>query len=513
MYENAQTLEQNESDFIDALQSDAGSTHEWETLDETSTNSYIVDDYELLDNASTTSLSELTRLHTGEKSIKERPQIASDKPNEKIRNDGINFLKWLLTDIKVMTPKQEIAVTHEQAKNHKNLFSAIIKYDSTREVLLKLIDSFSTHGLNRAMIANKSQYFRLKQEYTHLLGDSISTENTQRIFYALNAKPSLKKYLHTQAGNDFQQVTRTLAVDIALFCIQHYCDTDYKPSNKVITQTQASPLKEYFAATSTTLNVKVKKLAPSDIRFLNALLDEYFTIRDKLITHNMPLVIKLARNRASSEMAASELIQEGVSGLIRAAEKYENTKGTRFSTYAFNWIESKIRAASINDTSIIKLSPEVYIEMSKLFSAQDLLTAQGESVTDKKVSAIMDVSLERVQWLQKINRNTLSFQHINDQGSNAGLENKLPHLATTLDEAHKIHRNERLMKTMAQCLAAREQNIMALRYGLTGQAPQTIEAIGKIHQLSSERIRQLELQSIERLRKSFNSQGWTHAEG
>ena len=125
----------------------------------------------------------------------------------------------------------------------------------------------------------------------------------------------------------------------------------------------------------------------------------------------------------------------------------------------------------------------------------------------------MGLSISKVKWLNNVNRNMLSIHYDDNEGENDNGENLISEKSTTDIEAHKLHTQSRLSSLMKQQLSEREQAIINLRYGLNNNIPHTIEAIARRFDLSAERIRQFESQSILVLQEALTRRGWQSSEG
>ncbi|HEY7772423.1 MAG TPA: sigma-70 family RNA polymerase sigma factor, partial [Marinagarivorans sp.] len=402
------------------------------------------------------------------------------------------------------------ALTDLQAENHRALFIFVISHKPSRLWFAAVLGGFLTSGLKRSHIKNKAQYHRLKQEYSQVTAKNRAA-SVRGLLRMLNSQK------RARVGQDaFTLIPRTLLADICGLLLNR--STDYLPHDvdrrKPPIWPVASPIEEYLSHFGEHYSGLAKVLFNKhQAAEAQRLLSRYFELRNRIVKHNVPLVIKLARQRAHNELSASELIQEGVSGLIRAAEKYDRLQGTRFSTYAYNWIDSKIRAAKVNEGAIVKISPDTNLQLNKLLSVQDGLRSRGLAATDAIVARALDIPVERVIWLREINRNTLSIYREGSDGERAAGDERLPSDITTLDQAHKLHLKARLDEQFRRSLPSREQKILSLRYGLNGNIPHTIEAIGKRLKLSSERVRQIELDALSKLHKALSGKGWQSHEG
>ncbi len=220
-----------------------------------------------------------------------------------------------------------------------------------------------------------------------------------------------------------------------------------------------------------------------------------------LVEGNLRLVIYVVHSFNTTRMQVADLIQEGNMGLIRAVELFEYQRGHRFSTYACYWIrQSVIRAMAVNCRTI-KIPPYVLHTLSKIRRAeQELLQANGEIPSPELLATHLQMSLPRIRALQRMVMQPISLQAL------GGDERDWSELLSDRhrDEAAAHHASANLHSYLTSVLAElpeREQEILVRRFGLNGNAAETLEQIAASFGLSSERIRQLETAALHKLRR------------
>lgn len=225
--------------------------------------------------------------------------------------------------------------------------------------------------------------------------------------------------------------------------------------------------------------------------------------KNKVIVSNLRLVVSVAKNYLNKKMSFIDLISEGNFGLIHAVEKYDISKGYRFSTYAVWWIKQSITKALINKGREIRIPSykyDIYNKINKFILEEMLKT--GEYPSNEKVAEELNIKLKLVE---EANIDFQEIMSLNEEiGENIRLEDTLIIQDNTDIERDFINKMGReKVKKMVNELTTREREILKRRYGLDGYDIHTLEEIGETFSITRERVRQLEKKTLEKLRKKY----------
>jgi RNA polymerase primary sigma factor len=249
---------------------------------------------------------------------------------------------------------------------------------------------------------------------------------------------------------------------------------------------------------------EIKKLTPRLRRDLTLISADGGRARNHLLEANLRLVVSLAKRYQGKGLTLLDLIQEGNIGLVRAVEKFDYTKGYKFSTYATWWIRQALQRAIADQGRTIRVPVHMVEQINKALRVKrDLATEYGREPTFGEIGAVLEMTAERVEEILGYGRETLSLETpVGDDGTATFGEFIEDMDAPVASDVVDFGLLQDRLRAVLNTLPDRSATVMQMRFGLDDGRPRTLDEVGKALGLTRERIRQIERDTLRELRRS-----------
>ena len=229
--------------------------------------------------------------------------------------------------------------------------------------------------------------------------------------------------------------------------------------------------------------------------------------RNELIEKNLRLVVSIAKRYLGYGLSMQDLIQEGNIGLMKAVERYDYRKGFRFSTYATWWIRQSITRAIAGQSKMIRIPVHMVEQMNRYRRMKhELLQSLGHTPTVEELEAATNFTAEQLMEMESIDYELVSLDTLVGEDGDTSLSDFMRGDESEIPEYEVMKKiPQEALKKAFRVLSKKEREVLILRFGLDGDTPRTLEEVGRYFKVTRERIRQIEVKALQKLRDSRNA--------
>ncbi len=411
--------------------------------------------------------------------------------------DSIDFTRIRLTTFRLLSRDEEHDLAMRLTKASEAIALLLLNWNDSKQELLQLLVVSTESSLSKNIFSNGEHYYDLRSELNHLVttkGNPKPISHLLKLLREDGISNGLYSELPTTITRYIAQIDWSGPLMVAL--AKRHSHINRKSPSKL--EYAIDELLRNLNSSVITSTITTKQDYQS---LLERHITDYLTAREILVKHNLRLAFYVAKRYAQRPEHMVDLIQEGTLGLLRAAEKYRPATGYRFSTYAYQWIESKIRKARINIDRAITISPAYNSELGRLYQQMEDFQLKQTQTDTEDLNSIR----QRFDTLVTLKKRSLS---LDSQETNDGLSLHATIADPNADFFNDItskHYADYMDSVMQSILTVRECYVINERFGRLDSDPKTLQELSDILNLSKERIRQLQQSALEKLTDYFTN--------
>jgi RNA polymerase sigma factor (sigma-70 family) len=409
-------------------------------------------------------------------------------------------LEWLYTHSRnypLLSAEEERDIDERKWQTRDVLLEALLTDVRSRFFLKQWVSNLLENPPSLKVFLEKEHYYVLRREQSDLLKDTAKVAQLKSLHKLLG---KAHKLIHNdQSRMIFAQL------DLSPLLVAGFADIQLgsSDSGEIV---MALRYWQKFWRTADTVELSEKDPLPicgASRQVFRRQSKAYFKAREQLVNHNLRLVFSIAGKMKSTTVPYMDRVQSGMLGLIRAAEKYDYRTGHRFSTYAYNWISQSSRRMLEDQRSLVRLPSDVNEQVNRLYrESLAHLNATGEDASVRVLADRLQIEPDAVARLQQTGNLSVSLDStFNNDPDGLALGDTLSDVTYSRPaaKAEQISLNRFLM-TSLKALAPQEQSVITLRWGLDDSPPLSRRELADYLTVSTERIRQLEMSALGKLR-------------
>lgn len=424
--------------------------------------------------------------------------VKRDKQKVKARkfvqiDDPVKMYLKQMGQIPLLSRSEELALAIRIKTNEKELKEIVFRIKVGRELALDSIEEAldNDHNIDDYLDvqpgASPERIDKQKRELIKRIRLSKKNESILKLMDKLKVTISLAERVSEEIAKPMHEARR----------LKYKVDKLKKGRAKKELKETQSLLRKVLRQTGRTADQLIE-----DLRTLDTIELEYTKSKKELVAANLRLVVSIAKKYTNRGLSFLDLIQEGNMGLMKAVDKFEYERGYKFSTYATWWIRQAITRSIADQSRTIRIPVHMTETINKLVRvSRSLVQENGREPTPEEISAVMKVPVEKVRGIIKIAQHPISLETpIGDEGDTSFGDFIEDKSAVSPANATAYAMLKEQMDEVLETLTEREQKVLTLRFGIGDGYPRTLEEVGKIFNVTRERVRQIEAKALKKLR-------------